>query len=608
MEELVGKVWHRLITRQAIEKHVGQPANLSELKQQLTLFYRAVGGTAGKQIVPSQARTLRTSRRFIQRIAGTHQKHAVSWQNDEYLSLPATISYFPDSRLNRMLYFWLTALAVKLPVVQHWFVDNQLACVALLEERPGLKPLYQQLVEASIERRMPLASLQDDERLREEAIRGALLNPGDMPHLPQAKKSLHPVCLWLYPAPLRAVSVAADDSQEQTGGLKKLKQKSVSIRQQARRIDDSKQTDGLLIFQTASLFSWAEQVELDRCQQDDPDEDLQTAAKDLDIVTLSRRRHAGSASIKFDLDLPAPQNDDLTLGDGMRFPEWDYRADRFIKDYCLVQAMLADGASPMPIPQHLKPIADKLRKRFSVLRLQRSWQRHQLHGEELDLDAWLRMNTQPVRDINRQDYYQTRTARHRDVACLLLADLSLSTDALLTDEQSIIDIIKDTLLVFSEALNEAGDQFGIYGFSSVKNTMVRYHILKNFMETYGDAIRGRIMAAKPGFYTRMGAAIRQSSEILQNQTAQQRLLLMISDGKPNDIDRYEGRYGIEDTRRAIIEARKLGLHPFCVTIDEQGNEYLPYLFGDNGFVCLTDAGKLPNLLPRLYLRLTATNY
>lgn len=604
MEELIGKIWHRLVMQHAVKSYDSAQVNLLDIKQQLTLFYRGLGGEAGKMIVPAQAREFNNKRKFIQRLAGTNYKHQVSWQNDETVNLPIEISYFPDPALNKALYFWLTALAAKLPYMKHWFLDNQQACVELLRERPGLKKIYQQLLRASIEHRMPLNELQGDERKREEAIRKALHHPGSVTQLPHAKSELHPICLWLYPPPLQMISVKPEDNTEETNNNTENKTVTVATRKQARRIDDSKETDGLLIFQAESLFSWAEQVDLDRSQEEDMDEDLESAVGDMDIVTLSRQRRAGSAKIKFDLDLPAPQNDDLVLGEGVRFPEWDYRSSRLVDDFCLVQAMLSDEAESIAIPEHLRLVANKLKKRFSVLQTQRNWQKNKSFGEEIDLDAWLRKITQPVKDINRQDYYQVRVTNQRDVACLLLADLSLSTDAILTETQSVIDVIKDTLVVFAEALDDAGDQFGIYGFSSVKNTQVRYHIIKNFNEPYSGLTRGRIMASKPGFYTRMGTAIRQSTEILKMQSSQQRLLMVVSDGKPNDIDQYEGRYGIEDTRRAVIEAKQQGLQPFCVTIDDNANDYLPYLFGDNGFIIVNDVSKLPQILPRLYLKLT----
>jgi nitric oxide reductase NorD protein len=165
-------------------------------------------------------------------------------------------------------------------------------------------------------------------------------------------------------------------------------------------------------------------------------------------------------------------------------------------------------------------------------------------------------------------------------------------------------VIRDSLLLFGDALAATGDRFALYGFSSVRRDNVRFHLLKGFDERYDDRIRGRLAALKPGFYTRMGAAIRHATAILSTRRTARRLLLILTDGKPNDLDKYEGRYGIEDTRMAIIEARRLGLTPFCVTIDETAGDYLPHLFGAAGYVVVHDAAMLPRVLPSLYARLT----
>ena len=121
---------------------------------------------------------------------------------------------------------------------------------------------------------------------------------------------------------------------------------------------------------------------------------------------------------------------------------------------------------------------------------------------------------------------------------------------------------------------------------------------------YGAVVRGRINAIKPGYYTRMGAAVRHASGLLARQPASHRLLLLLTDGKPNDLDHYEGRYGVEDTRMALLEARRAGLRPFCVTIDQEANDYLPYLFGKDGFILIRHPEALPRQLLSLYGRLT----
>jgi nitric oxide reductase NorD protein len=241
-----------------------------------------------------------------------------------------------------------------------------------------------------------------------------------------------------------------------------------------------------------------------------------------------------------------------------------------------------------------------------VLAPVRSWLRAQQDGEEVDLDAWVqhaadRLAGTPAAE---RGLYRAQTNPQRDLACLLLADLSLSTDAYASDHARVIDVIRDSLFLFSEALSATGDRFAMYGFSSLRRSHVRFHRLKSFDERYDAAARGRIAAIKPGYYTRMGAAIRQASTLLTQQPNAQRLLLLLTDGKPNDLDRYEGRYGIEDTRVALHEARQLGLRPFCVTIDTDASDYLPHLFGAGGYAVIRKPEQLPHELPRLYAQMT----
>jgi nitric oxide reductase NorD protein len=173
-----------------------------------------------------------------------------------------------------------------------------------------------------------------------------------------------------------------------------------------------------------------------------------------------------------------------------------------------------------------------------------------------------------------------------------------------TQEIRIIDVIKDSLMVFSEALEKLEDKFAIYTFSSLQNKKVYFNIIKNFKDKYDALIRGRIESIKPQYYTRMGAAIREATKILDKQQSTNKLLLIISDGKPNDEDRYDGRYGIEDTKKALEEVKKKGITPFCITIDLDAKEYLSYLFGRNGYAIVRDGQKLPKILTEVYINLT----
>jgi len=604
MEEFVGAIWHRMVTRQSATDYADARVELADLLPQLAPFYRGLGGEPGKLLEAAEPRPFRAPRKLIQRIAGTHRRHTVGWQDERSLRLPPAIALFPERDLNESLYLWLVAMAAKLPTIRHWFRDNQSACRALLDARPGLARRYHEMVEVALVLRPGQDQLQDDAWTREQTIRRALLEPGSAERLPRAPGDAWPVPFWLYPEPMHGLSVTACEIEDEHHDTQSAPPETVdSARRTARRLDDSKETDGFLIFQLESLFSRVEQVELDRCQEENLDDDL-GAAEDLDIITLSRQRRAGSARVRFDLDLPAPHNDDLALGEGIRLPEWDYRRQSLKPDYCLLQPMLTDDAEPAPLPEALRPAARSLRNRFGCLRPERNWLRRQWQGDELDLDAWLDRLTDEQHSNEPGACYRQRRPNQRDLSCLLLADLSMSTECGINEDQRVIDVIRDSVTLFAEALSGSRDRFALYGFSSIKHKQVRYHLLKNFNEPYGDAVRGRLQRIKPGFYTRMGAAIRQSTVILEQEKTAQRLLLIISDGKPNDIDHYEGRYGIEDTRHAIQQARAKGVQPFCITIDEEGSDYLPYLFGDKGYALVSDIDRLPMLLPRLYLNLT----
>ena len=180
----------------------------------------------------------------------------------------------------------------------------------------------------------------------------------------------------------------------------------------------------------------------------------------------------------------------------------------------------------------------------------------------------------------------------------------MSTETALDGEQSTIDVIRDAVYLFSEALHDCGDRYGILGFSSRTRRRVDLTWIKRFSEAQSDVVKRRIGGLMPGNYTRIGAAIRYGKQILDDVDASHKLLLLLSDGKPNDMDIYEGVYGIEDTRTALIESRRTGISTFCVTVDREAHDYLPYLFGSGGYTVVRRAQQVPQQLPLLYARLT----
>jgi len=326
----------------------------------------------------------------------------------------------------------------------------------------------------------------------------------------------------------------------------------------------------------------------------------------MDQLDVAQDGERVASRVRFDLDLPAAAEDDLPLGPGVPLPEWDFRKQFMRPDYCRLQAMESRHVEPTPLPERLRPHARRLRNQFAALAPTRRWLKAQPEGIEPDIDAWVRL--QADRQAGHPDaaagLYLAQVQQERDLACLVLADLSLSTDAWASNEQKVIDVIRDSLMLFAEALGATGDRFALCGFSSLKRGHVRFHELKAFERPWDDLARGRVQAIKPGYYTRLGAAIRHSCTLLGRQPNRQRLLLILSDGKPHDLDLYEGRYGIEDTRMSIVEAREQGIRPFCVTIDKEAASYLPHVFGAHGFTLLRRPEELATRLPMLYAQLT----
>lgn len=610
MEEHVGELWHKLVTRAADRRHEAAAVSLDEIGKTAGIFFRALGGDAGLNLSAAPATRHGARRRWLERLAASGEKVELSWRDGETLRLPAQIALYPERRLNRDLYLWLVALAAadiddSLP----WIARNQQATLATLVRFPGLVPKYRRLVAALLPLRRSPELLPPDEAMQEQAIRQALQHPGSVEVLPPSRRPFYPVPLWPHPNPpvAKAAKVAAGEGAPERESSD---QNTVQSRRKhvAEREDMPDGKDGfLMLFRAESLFSWTEYIKVNRPQDEEEHADnAARAAEDMDSLTVARDAQTSAAKLRFDLDLPAAAEDDVVLGEGIALPEWDWKKRILQPDYCRLQEMVARQTAPQELPPSLRHTARRLRSQFQALAPAKSWLKMQPEGDEIDLDAWLQHETDRRGGIPgaERGLYRAQINRQRDLACLLLADLSLSTDAYASDNVRVIDVIRDSLFLFSEALSATGDRFALYGFSSLKRSHIRFHRLKSFEERYAAAARGRIAAIKPGYYTRMGAAIRHAATLLGDQPNHQRLLLLLTDGKPNDLDRYEGRYGIEDTREAIREARSQGVRPFCVTIDREANDYLPYLFGAGGYALIRRPEELPRELPLLYAQMT----
>lgn len=305
--------------------------------------------------------------------------------------------------------------------------------------------------------------------------------------------------------------------------------------------------------------------------------------------------------------LPAAQ--DRLAAVGIAYPEWDHRTGAYRQSYCLVREVAAptgDAAWPAHLLSEHQALIRAVRRRFEALRPKREYYARQLDGDDIDLNAYVddfaaRHASHPPSDR----LYLAHRPRRRDVSVAFLIDASGSTDAWVGGGRRVLDLEKEAALVFCEALEALGDRYAVYAFSGRGAHDVVVSRVKGFGEDYGEAVRGRIAGLAGEAFTRLGAPVRHLTALLMQQRTRQRLLFLLSDGKPNDEDEYEGLYGIEDTRQAVAEARLQGTNPFCVTVDRQHSSYLPQMFGPHGYIILWDVIQLPQRLPEIYRRLTA---
>ncbi|MBM3112140.1 VWA domain-containing protein [Pseudomonas sp. P66] len=604
LEEWVGSVWHRFITRRANPDFPEASVDLASRQRALTLLFRAMGGPANQGVEAASERDLLLRRTLLQQIAGTCKQVPLAWCDGQNLRLPSHLAVFPEASLNEALYRWLALLAAHSEPMRHWGRDNQRWTQILLQRYPALLPRYQRLVEAHLQLRPDPDSLSPAEAALERALCQALREPGSVSEFPRSERAAWPLPLWLYP-PLHMPGAQAGELEDTDEHLATPPGEQRSGRKRATRIDETRREGGLLIVRLENLFSWTEHVDLDRWSDDSEDPDAARVADDLEQLTLSRTRLRKGGGLKLHLDLPPADVDDIPLGEGIKLPEWDYRTGRLQPNFVNLQMFEPRDSQAQPLPPRLQPAARRLQRQFELLRNDRQWLRQQPQGSELDLQAWLDFYVERSHgQCAERGLFLAQRQTRRDLACLLLADVSMSTDAHINDESRVIEVIRDSLLLFGETLSTLGDDFALYGFSSLRRQQVRLQALKTFEQRYDDSTRGKIQGLTPGYYTRMGAAIRQATRLLGASKRRRKLLLLVTDGKPNDLDLYEGRYGVEDTREAVREARRQGLIPFCITIDRKAGEYLPYMFGSNGYSLIRQPEQLPLRLPQLYRQLT----
>lgn len=283
-----------------------------------------------------------------------------------------------------------------------------------------------------------------------------------------------------------------------------------------------------------------------------------------------------------------------------RYPEWDHASASYVEHGTTVHLLPPVAGEPEWVDATLarhRSHLDGIRRQFEALRPERIRLRRQIEGEDIDVDACVEGRADLLAGgYLREGLYETRRPGRRNVAVSLLVDASGSTDAWIGGRRRVIDVEREALLLVCVALQGLGEPFSVMAFSGEGPHGVTLRVLKAFDEPYGSEVALRIAGLEPEHYTRAGAAIRHATALLMRQPAEHRLLMMLSDGKPNDADRYDGRYGVEDMRQSVTEARLQGIFPFCMTVDRQAPAYLPKVFGPHHYALLSAPERLPLVL------------
>ncbi|HDS16462.1 MAG TPA: VWA domain-containing protein [Proteobacteria bacterium] len=312
-----------------------------------------------------------------------------------------------------------------------------------------------------------------------------------------------------------------------------------------------------------------------------------------------------------------PPNPAATLAGGRDEPlptfwydEWDYRLNDYLRhrvkllehrrvggDEFFYAATIADSGG----------LIRRIRRNFELLRpetmqILRRWP----EGEAFDYDALLEYALDRRRRLTPSErLYRKRLKVERDVAVFVLVDLSSSTRKAVLDGggKTVLAVEKEALVLFCEALEKVGDRYALAGFSGSGRLAAEFFYLKDFTETLGPEVKGRIGGVRPEKNTRMGPAIRHAAQALKSCPARVKLMIILSDGLPNDQD-YSHEYAIADSRSAIRESRAAFIHVHAITVNAVNSPHLDNLYGDVHHTVIADVRQLPDKLPRIYRALT----
>lgn len=627
-EETVGKLWHLLASRMDPPQRFPDAAvRFDDMRGRIAVLFRGLGGAADVELKPVADQASRHRISWRRKLAFDHERMPRGSFDGEALRLPVELSVFPQADDNEGLYLWLAAASAHAPpfATDPDPLRADLAAIAAgmamtratLHTAPGLLTLWRRLCDAHLALRqrpalrgteaqveMLCRHLLGDPSPPEPALLAGYAAPPAHWRSPRGYRPALTVPMWLdlrgmsqgNPTGVATLPTAGTPEEAGDGTARKTRR---------MKADQIERKDSIILYKFEAMLTWAEMMNINRRVEDDDLENARKAADDHDEIVLGQISKAPATKLKLHLDLAPEDVDRESIAGRFTYPEWDARSGVWLRDHCRVLAARVEPATDyagITDPAARRRI-EAVRRQFQAFRPAKRIRHAQPDGEEMDLDATLRAFTD-LRATGRGSdrIWQQARPENRDLAVSILLDVSRSTESAVTG-RPVIDIAREALTALAWGLNACGDRFAIQGFSSLKRDRVWIHDCKSFAEPMSPVVDGRIHALRPGFYTRLGAAIRHASYGLAQESRARRLLIVITDGKPNDLDHYEGRHGIEDSSMAVRQARRAGQAVFGITIDRDAQSWFPRIFGQGGFALIRDPDRLTAALPQVYRQL-----
>ena len=589
--------------------------------------------------------------------------HGFAWTDGETIFLPVSMVDMPTEELEddlaKLLIFFLSrqvrfgSLILPLKNVSlfesdqmladvYWIVENHRIAASIFNEFSGLKRQWQEILPHLLKRRPEKKFINKSEERIESLLQKALISSSELPLSASTEESFYiakalkdswveegikekkyrglvPFAPWgrLIPGKIKAGVLKKGEAFNEEGASEaggenqnndEKKSRYITKREEINE-EDNEQGLALNIFD--KMISWVRFVNVTRPFDDDPDEDSQKKADEMEELTTAQVKKTTDAIIDAnfegdEIEVEEVGLKEVVMENSYTYPEWDYKKAEYKDDYSIGFESDADeiaGDFVNKVLAEKKGLIKEVKRKFESLTPALRIEKRQLDGDAIDIDAAveamvdLKLGKQPDERL-----FKRHKRAERDISSLFLVDLSMSTDTWVK-ESRVIDHEKEALIVLCEALQSLNERYSIYGFSGQTRKKCTYLKIKSFDENYEAKTKRRIEGLIPYHYTRMGPAIRHSVTHLKKEPSEVKLLFILSDGKPNDVDSYEGKYGIEDTRMAIREAERMGIIPFCLTVDSEAHEYLPSLFGRGNYAVLSGVERLAKHLPDLYARI-----